>query len=90
MPHLLEPANTNTADAPASQCQSRERFGGAGDKRAASRQVFVWVFFFFSYHEKKVSWRRSRGKSDKMEGEEGGGGWLVEKMIGRVKGNEAR
>ena len=93
MPHLLEPANTNTADAPASQCQSRERFGEAGDKRAASRQVFVWAFvfsFLFPIMEKKVSWRRSRGKSDKMEGEEGGGGRLVEKMIGRVKGNEAR
>lgn len=62
-----------------------------GWRQTGSQQTSVCVgFFFFSYHEKKVSWRRSRGKSDKMEGEEGGGGWLVEKMIGRVKGNEAR
>lgn len=52
MPHLLEPANTNTADAPVSQCQSRERFGEAGDKRAASRQVLVGVIFFSPSEEK--------------------------------------
>lgn len=77
---MLQPANAKAGKG----LEGLETNGQPADK------CLCGLFFFFSYHEKKVSWRRSRGKSDKMEGEEGGGGWLVEKMIGRVKGNEAR
>lgn len=68
-----------------------------GWRQTGSQQTSVCVLspFFPPLVKKtpeKVSWRSSRRKSDKMEGEgmgRGGGGGNVEKMMGRVKGNEA-
>lgn len=73
MPHLQEPANTNKADATVSQCRRRERFGEAGDKQAASRRLLVCIM--------EEEWKE---KCDKMAGE-----GAEDKMMGRVKGNEA-
>lgn len=52
--------------------------------------MYFFYFFIFLKKTEEVSWRRSRRKGDKMSGEGNGvGGRNVEKMMERVKGNEA-
>lgn len=64
LPHLLDSATNNTADAPVSQYQSREGWRqNIGKKR-------VLVFFFSPVTKKKESiMDKELKKSDKMEAE---------------------